>query len=173
MKNLWKTYWIYFFSSVAQLCLTLCDPMNCSTPGFPVLHHLLELAQTHVHWVGDAIQPSGPLSITICNLKPSQKQSNPRELIYFSFFFFTVCDLIIKKLTCCPCKPWGPLGPTGPLKTNEKKSCIVFMTIVHNSQKCWIHFRIWKNESLTVKSDDTLLLYSPGIQLNSKRLKFE
>ena len=49
-------------SSVAQLCLTLCNPMDCSTPGFPVHHHLLELAQTHVHWVGDAIQPSYPLS---------------------------------------------------------------------------------------------------------------
>ena len=49
-------------SSVAQLCLTLCDPMNCSTPGFPVHHELLELAQIHVHWVSDAIQPSHPLS---------------------------------------------------------------------------------------------------------------
>ena len=48
--------------SVTQLYLTLCDPMDCSTPGFPVLHHLLELAQTHVHWVGDTIQPSHPLS---------------------------------------------------------------------------------------------------------------
>ena len=48
--------------SAAQLCPTLCDPMNCSTPGFPVLHHLLELAQTHVHWVSDALQPSHPLS---------------------------------------------------------------------------------------------------------------
>ena len=47
--------------SVAQSCLTLCDPMDHSTPGFPVLHHLLEFAQTHVHWVGDAIQPSHPL----------------------------------------------------------------------------------------------------------------
>ena len=45
-----------------QLCLTLCNPMDCSTPGFPVPHHLPELAQTHVHWVGDAIQPSCPLS---------------------------------------------------------------------------------------------------------------
>ena len=44
--------------SVAQWCLTLCDPMDCSTPGFPVLHHLPELAQTHVHQVGDAIQSS-------------------------------------------------------------------------------------------------------------------
>ena len=47
--------------SVSQLHLTLCDPMDCSTPGFPVLRHLLELAQTHVHWVGDAIQPFRPL----------------------------------------------------------------------------------------------------------------
>ena len=49
-------------SSVAQLCPIHCDPMNCSTPGFPVHHQLPELAQTHVHWVGDAIQPSHPLS---------------------------------------------------------------------------------------------------------------
>ena len=50
------------FSSVVQSCLTLCDPMDCSTPGFPVHHQLPEFAQTHVHWVGDAIQPSHPLS---------------------------------------------------------------------------------------------------------------
>jgi len=49
-------------SSVVQSCLTLCDPMDCSTPGFPVHHQLSELAQTHVHWVGDVIQPSHPLS---------------------------------------------------------------------------------------------------------------
>ena len=50
------------FSSVTQSCPILCDLMDCSTPGFPVYHQLLELAQTHVHWVGDAIQPSHPLS---------------------------------------------------------------------------------------------------------------
>ena len=49
------------FTSVSQSCLTLCDPMDCSTPGFPVYHQLLELAQTPVHWAGDAIQPSHPL----------------------------------------------------------------------------------------------------------------
>ena len=49
---------IYSCSSVAHSCPTLCDPKNCSTPGLPVLHHLLELAQTHVHCMGDAIQPS-------------------------------------------------------------------------------------------------------------------
>ena len=50
------------FSSVTQLCLTLCDPMDCNTPGLPVHHQLPELTQTHVYWVSDAIQPSHPLS---------------------------------------------------------------------------------------------------------------
>ena len=50
------------FSSVAQSCLTLCEPIDCSTPGFPVYHQLPEFAQIHVHCIGDAIQPSHPLS---------------------------------------------------------------------------------------------------------------
>ena len=50
------------FSSVAQSYPTLCDPVNCSTPGLPVHHQLPESTQTHVHWVGDAIQPSHSLS---------------------------------------------------------------------------------------------------------------
>ena len=55
--------WLLFqFSSVTQSCPTLCNPMDCSTPGFPVLHYFPEFAQTHVHWVNDAIQPSHPLS---------------------------------------------------------------------------------------------------------------
>ena len=50
------------FSSVTQSCPTLCDPMNCSMPGLPDHHQLLEFTQTYVHWVSDAIQPSHPLS---------------------------------------------------------------------------------------------------------------
>ena len=57
-----KLNFLLYFSSVAQLCPGFCIPMDCSTPGFPVLHQLPELAQTHVHRVGDAIQPSHPLS---------------------------------------------------------------------------------------------------------------
>ena len=53
---------VFQFSSVAQLCLTLCDPVDCSMPGLPVHHQLPQFTQTHVHWVGDAIQPSHPLS---------------------------------------------------------------------------------------------------------------
>ena len=59
--------------SVAQSCLTLCDPMNRSTPGLPVHHQLPEFTQTHVHWVGDAIQPSHPLS------SPSPPTPNPSQ----------------------------------------------------------------------------------------------
>ena len=60
---LWKMTLIFFqFSSVAQLCLTLCDPMDCSTSGFPVHHQLPDLVQIHVHWVGDVIQPFYPQS---------------------------------------------------------------------------------------------------------------
>ena len=50
------------FNSVTQSCPTLCDPIDCITPGLPVHHQLLEFTQTHVHWVSDAIQPSHPLS---------------------------------------------------------------------------------------------------------------
>ena len=57
------------FSSVAQSYLTLCDPMNRSTPGLPVHHQLPESTQTHVHWVSDAIQPSHPLSSLLLSSK--------------------------------------------------------------------------------------------------------
>ena len=60
--------------SSVQSCPTLCDPMNCSTPGLPVHHQLLEFTQTHVHWVGDAIQPSHPLSSPSPAPNPSQHQ---------------------------------------------------------------------------------------------------
>ena len=54
----WFRWLTFCCSSVAQLCPTLCNPMDCSTPGFPVLNHLMELAQTYVHWISDAIQLS-------------------------------------------------------------------------------------------------------------------
>ena len=62
MELVWSPCNPVQFSSVAQSCPTLGDPMNHSSPGLPVHHQLLELAQTHAHWVGDTIQPSHPLS---------------------------------------------------------------------------------------------------------------
>ena len=66
------------FSSVPQSCPTLCDPMNCSTPGLPVHHQLPEFTQTHVHRVSDAIQPSHP------PLSPSPPAPNPSQIKVFS-----------------------------------------------------------------------------------------
>ena len=66
------------FSSVAQLCPTLCNPMNRSTPGLPTHHHLPEFTQTHVHGVRDAIQPSHPRS------SPSPPAPNPPSIRVFS-----------------------------------------------------------------------------------------
>ena len=76
IKKLWYICTMDYsvqFSSVAQSCLTLCDPMNRSTPGFPVHHQLQEFTQTHVDWVGDAIQPSHPHS------SPSLPAPNPSQ----------------------------------------------------------------------------------------------
>ena len=70
--------WNFSSVQVAQSCPTLCKPMHCSMPGFPVLRYLLEFAQIHVHWVSDAIQPSHPLS-----------PSSPSSLIFTSIRVFS------------------------------------------------------------------------------------
>ena len=72
----WQQWTSYCFS-VIKLCPTLSNPMDCSTLGFPVLHHLHQFAQTHVHWVDDAIQPSHSLSSSsppAFNLSPSTNE---------------------------------------------------------------------------------------------------
>ena len=83
------------FSSVVQSCLTLCNPMNRSTPGLPVHHHLPEFTQTHVHRVGDAIQPSHPLSplLLLFPIPPSTRVFSSESTLrirwpkYWSFSF--------------------------------------------------------------------------------------
>ena len=78
------------FSSVAQSCLTLCNPMNRSTPGLSVHHQLPEFNKTHVHQVGDAIQPSHPL------LSPSPPAPNPSSIRVFSNESFIIREMPIK-----------------------------------------------------------------------------
>ena len=103
------------FSSVAQSCLTLCDPMDCTTPGFPVHHQLLALTQTHVYWVGDAIQPSHPLSSpSPCTFNLSQHQG-----LFQSQFFASGGQGIGASVSVSASVPsmniqdWFPLGLTG------------------------------------------------------------
>ena len=108
------------FSLVAQPCPTLCDPRDCSMLGFPVHHQLPELAQTHVHWVGDAIQPSHPLlspSPPAFNLSQHQslfqwvssshQVAKVLELLlqHQSFQWIFSTDFLLNWLIGSPCSP--------------------------------------------------------------------
>ena len=96
IHDYWKNYSLYsvLFSSIVRLCPTLCDPMDCSTPGLPLHHQLLEFTKTHVHWVGDAIQPFHPLLSPSPTFNLSQHQGLSKKLVlrirwpkYWSFSF--------------------------------------------------------------------------------------
>ena len=80
------------FSTVAQLCPTLCNPMDCSMPGFPVRHQLPEFAQTHVHWVGEVIEPSHPLSSPS---PPAFNVSQHQGLFQFGYCKFQSSNQVI------------------------------------------------------------------------------
>ena len=101
------------FSSVIQSCPTLCDPMNCSTPGLPVHHQLPEFTQTQVHQVSDAIQPSHPLS------SPSPPDPNPSQnqgLFQSQFFAWGSQSIGVSASTSVfpmNTQDWPPLGWTG------------------------------------------------------------
>ena len=100
-------------SSVPQSCPTLCDPLDCSTPGLPVHHQLPEFTQTHVHWVSDAIQPSHPLS------SPSPAAINLSSGSFPVSQFFSSGDQSIIRVSASASvlpvniQDWFPLGWTG------------------------------------------------------------
>ena len=111
---------ICYYCSVTKSCLTLCDPMDYSMPGCPVHHQLPEFTQTHVYWVGDAIQPSHPLSSpspSVFNLSQHQdlfqwvsslhQVANVLELQlqYQSFQWTPRTDLLYDGLVGSPCSP--------------------------------------------------------------------
>ena len=99
--------------SVLQWCLTLCDPMDCRMPGFPVLHYLLHFAPTHVHWVSDAIQPSHPLlPLSPPALNISQHQSFPMSWLFTSGGQSTGTSASASVLPI-NIQGWFPLGLTG------------------------------------------------------------
>ena len=111
-------------SSVAQSCPTPCDPMDCSTPGLPVHHQLPEFTQTHVHWVGDAIQPSVvPFS--------SHPQSFPASGSFQMSQFFTSSGERIGVSASASVLPvntqdWSPLGWTDWISLKSKELLKVF-----------------------------------------------
>ena len=148
------------FSSVAQSCPTLCDPMNCSTPGLPVHHQLPEFTQTHVHWVSDAIQPSHPLS------SPSPPAPNPSQhqslfqwvssldqvakvlefqLQHQSFQWTPRTDLLQDGLVASPCSPRDSQesSPTPQFKSINSSA----LSFLHSPTLTSIH-DYWKNHNL-------------------------
>ena len=88
LATLWSRYDSFQFSSVAQSCPIICDPMNCSTPGLPVYHQLPEFTQTHIHRVSNAIQPSHPRP-TPSPPAPNPSQHQMLDWIY-SWFYLKV-----------------------------------------------------------------------------------
>ena len=114
------------FNSVTQSCQTLCDAMNCSMPGLPVHHQLPEFTHTHVHWVGNAIQPSHPLSSpSPPTSNPSQHQSFPMNQLFAwggqSIGVSALTSFLPKKS-----QDWYPLEWTGWISLQSKGLSRVF-----------------------------------------------
>ena len=142
VTKLCLTLFIFF----ACVCSTLCDPINCSMPRFPVLHYLLEFVQAHVHWVSDIIQPSHPLSSLL--LLPSifhsiRVFSNELALSiswpkYWGFSFSIVLPVNIQD--------WFPLGLTGLVSLQFKGPSRVFSnTTVPKHQFFGAQLSLWSN----------------------------
>ena len=114
------------FSSVAQSCPTICDPMNRSTPGLPVHHQFLEFTQTYVHQVGDAIQPSHPLSSPFPPApNPSQHQSL-FQWVNSSHEVAKVLEFQPQHILPMNNQDWSPLGWTGWISLQFKGLSRVF-----------------------------------------------
>ena len=141
------------FSSVTQSCPTLCDPMNCSMPGLPVHHQLPEFTQTHVHWVGDAIEPAHPL------LSPSPPAPSPSQHQGL-FQWVNSSHEVAKVSTLASFLPkntqgWSPLEWTGWISLQSKGLSTVFSntTVQKNqffgaqlSSKSNSHIHTWPHE---------------------------
>ena len=148
------------FSSVAQLCSTLCDPMDCSMPGLPVHNQLLELAQTHVHRVGDAIQPSHPLlspSPPAFNLSQHQSICNwvssshhvakvlAFQLQHQSFQWIFKTDFLYDGLVWSPCCPRDSQGSSSTPQFTTINSLV--LSFLSSPTLTSIHDH-WKNHSV-------------------------
>ena len=151
-------FWLQF-TSVTQSCLTLCESMNRSTPSLPVHHQLLELTQTHVHWVGDAIQPSHPLSSPsspALNLSQDQglfkwvssshqvAKVSELQCQHQSFQWTPRTDLLQNRLVGSPCSPRDS-QESSPTPQFKGINSLVF-SFLYSPTLTSIH-DYWKNHS--------------------------
>ena len=146
------------FSSVTQSCPTLCNPMDCSTPDIPVHNQLPELAQTHVHRVGDAIQPSHPLSSPSPAFNLSQHQGLFRwvgsshqvanvlefQLQHQSFQWIFRIDFLLDGLVGSPCSPRESQEPSATPQFKKINSLVLSFLYIPTLTS--IH-DYWKNHN--------------------------
>ena len=124
--------------SVTKSCLTLCSLMDCSTPGLPVPHHLLEFAQVHIHWVGDAIQPSHPLWPP----SPPAPQSFPVS-VFSNELLFTSGSQSIGASASASVLPvsiqgWFPLRLTGLSSLQSRGLSRVYSSTTFRWHQSWV-----------------------------------
>ena len=136
-------------SSVSQLCPTLCNPMDCSTPGFPIHHQLPELAQTHVHRVRDAIQPSHPLSspsVPAFNLSRHQGLFQWVSYLHGGQSIGVSASASVLSMTI---QDWFPLGLTGLMSLQSKGLSRVFSnTTVQKHQFFGAQLSLYSNSHI-------------------------
>ena len=147
-------------SQLCWSCPTLCNPMGCSTPGFVVHHHLLELVQTHVYQVSDAIQPSHPLS------SPSPPTFNlfPASGSFLTSQFFASGGQNIGVSASASVLPmtiqdWSPLGLTDFISLLSKGLSRVFSnTTVQKHQLFGAQLSLWSNSRIHMSTRKTIAL---------------
>ena len=141
------------FSSVAQSCPTLCDPMNRSTPGLPVHHQLLEFTQTHVHQISDAIQPSHPLS------SPSPPAPNPSQhqglfqWVNSAWGCQSIGVSVSASVLPMNTQDWSPLGWTVwiSLQSKSLKSLLQHHSSKASVLQCLVGSCLWSNSHICTR----------------------
>ena len=154
-----STAFSYWFSSVTQSCPTLCDPMDCRVPVFPVHHQLLELTQIHVCWVSDAIQPFRPLSSPASPVFLSQHQglfqgvSSSNQVVKLFGVSASASALPMN------IQDWFPLGWTGWISLQSKRLSRVFSnTTAQKHQFFSAQLSLWSNSHIHKWSGKTIAL---------------
>ena len=163
-SSLWQGNNLYFTCcSITKSCPTLCNPMGFSMPGFPVYHQLLELTQTHVHWVSDAIQPSHPL---LSPSPPAFNLSQHQGLISMSQLFASGSQSTEASASVLPktIQDWFPLGWTGWIALHSMGLSRVFSnTTAQKHQFFGTQPSLWSNSYI-----HTWLLEKNNIALTSR-----
>ena len=167
-----------FWCSVTKLCLTLCDPMDCSTPDFPVPHHLLEFAQVLVNWIGDATQTPHPLSSpssSSFNLSQHQDlfqwvsslhqvaKAMKLQLLHQSFQWVFRVHFLYDWLVWSPCSPRDSQesSPAPQFRSiNSLSLCLLYgQKLITYNESLWLHVLCTPRGSLQETHSSKLMLH--------------